>query len=81
MTGNSKRQISKGKGVKFHKVFNTLPPHMQDMFTKYAPSAGQKRQEQRKIIDELIHQNPDGSYRLNVRAPMFEDICYFVRGV
>jgi hypothetical protein len=75
ITGVTKRQIGKGKGVKFHKVFKSLPNHIQDMFTNHASTTGAKQKTQRAIIDELVVHEPDGTYSLNVTAPMFED-CF-----
>jgi len=64
----------KGKGVKFAKMRDELPQFVQDMYDNAARSAPEgKRRFRSKILSKLFEKNTDGSWKLTLSKPFFDE--------
>ena len=64
----------KGKGVKFAKLRDALPQFVQDMYDNAARSAPEGRRRFRsKILSKLFKKNTDGSCKLTLSKPFFDE--------
>ena len=64
----------KGKGVKFAKMRDELPQFVQDMYDNAARSAPEgKRRFRSKILSKLFEKNIDGSWKLTLSKPFFDE--------
>ena len=63
----------KGKGQKFAKVKDSLPPHILDLYENEAKKQSSPRDFRTMIINKLFTKLPNGQYQINAKAPMFEE--------
>ena len=64
----------KGKGVKLAKMRDELPQFVQDMYDNAARSAPKgKRRFRSKILSKLFEKNIDGSWKLTLSKPFFDE--------
>ena len=63
----------KGKGQKFAKVKQNLPPHILDLYENEAKKHSSPREFRTQIINKLFTRLPNGQLQLNCTAPIFEE--------